>query len=95
MHLKPISREMRNELYRRNKYKRREDKDAREQTKAGEKGGYAGGFGCWSGVGDEFHDRDYGFQGRGSTQHYSKRKMDNIDRLMRGQEVKDYSRDRR
>ena len=81
MHLKPISRELRKELYRRNKHKKGEDRQFRDETRGGKHGGYAGGFGGWSGVGDVFHDRDYGFHGRGSTQHGSERKLNKIDRI--------------
>ena len=81
MHLKPISRELRKELYKRNKHKKKEDKVFRDETRGGKHGGYAGGFGGWSGVGDVFDDRDYGIMGRGSTQHGSMKKLNNIDRI--------------
>merc|ERR1711884_770615 len=51
MHLKPISRQLRKALYKRNKYKKREDRKTREHTAGGRHGGYAGGFGGWAGVG--------------------------------------------
>merc|ERR1712176_959150 len=81
MHLKPISSELKKDLYRRNKHKRREDQQLRDETAGGKHGGYAGGFGGWSGVGDTFHDRDYGYTGRASTQGGSMRKMNHIDKI--------------
>ena len=84
MHIKPISREMRKELHRRNKRKKRDDKKFRDETASGDKGGYAGGFGGWSGVSDDYWDRDHGFLGRQSTQGASKRKLDRIDSLLYG-----------
>merc|ERR1712066_942852 len=45
MHLKPISRQLRKALYKRNKYKKREDRKTREHTAGGRHGGYAGGYG--------------------------------------------------
>lgn len=84
MHIKPISREMRKELHRRYKRKKREDKKFRDDTASGDKGGYAGGFGGWSGIGDDYWDRDHGFLGRQSTQSASKRKLDRIDNLLYG-----------
>merc|ERR1712178_515900 len=81
MHLKPISRTLRKELYKRNKHKKREDRKYRDETAGGKHGGYAGGFGGWSGVGDTFHDRDYGYTGRASTQGGSMRKMNHIDKI--------------
>merc|ERR1712108_53217 len=56
-----------------NKRKKREDKKFRDDTASGDKGGYAGGFGGWSGVSDDYWDRDHGFLGRQSTQSASKR----------------------
>jgi len=89
MHLKPISRTLRKALYKRNKYKQREDKKLRDETAGGRHGGYAGGFGGWSGVGDGYDDRDYGYSGRTSTQHGSERKMYKIDKMNMKNEYRD------
>merc|ERR1712066_381259 len=90
MHLKPISRELRKALYKRNKHKKREDRKYRDETAGGRHGGYAGGFGGWSGVGDGYDDRDYGYSGRTSTQHGSERKLKNMDRMGVKQEFSDH-----
>merc|ERR1712178_473916 len=79
MHLKPISRTLRKELYKRNKHKKREDRKYRDETAGGRHGGYAGGFGGWSGVGDGYDDRDYGYGGRSSTQYAAEKKFDKME----------------
>merc|ERR1719461_1516370 len=71
MHLKPISRELRKELYKRNKSKKRDDRQYRSETAGGRHGGYAGGFGGWAGVGIDYDDKEYGYYGKGSTQRGS------------------------
>merc|ERR1712142_357691 len=85
MHLKPISRALRKELYKRNRNKRKDDQILREETAGGKHGGYAGGFGGWSGVGLDYNDQDYGYLGRNSTQRGSEKKIRNIDKLNRQQ----------
>jgi len=79
MHLKPISRQLRKALYKRNKHKKTEDKSTRKHTAGGRHGGYAGGFGGWSGVGDGYDDQDYGYGGRSSTQYAAERKFDKME----------------
>merc|ERR1711893_560189 len=81
MHLKPISRELRKELYKRNKRKKRDDRQYRNETAGGRHGGYAGGFGGWAGVGIDYDDKEYGYYGKGSTQRGSEKKYEKIDKL--------------